>query len=279
MIVRRVLRRAKRAIPRSNRAFPTLSSPTKRLFISADVTVAEGDEAANRLLEKNDARYFSTSEGIVSVDRARWEEAQHYEERTWSVLNRDAADDRNVQHFQRFRGFKAIAGRRFDNVIELGCGPFTNLRLLADVVGLGSVDLLDPLAESYLEHPHCTYRDGALVGHPVRLHPVAIEDFEPDRAYDLVLMLNVIEHCFDAGTVFAKVLTMLEDDGVFVFHDKLYPAKAIDPSRLYDAGHPLRVRSEVIKSFLRENFKPLFRRTINDREVGLPMTYFIGTKR
>jgi SAM-dependent methyltransferase len=248
------------------------------LFIDARVTVAEGERAAARLRRTNDSRFFSPSRGIVKVDRKRWREAQRYEERTWLTLHRGAADDRNVEHHERFDHFAPIVGRSFRRVIELGCGPFTNLRLLLEHIDAEAVELLDPLVDRYVGHPHCTYRDGTLAGRPVRLVASSIEDFRADATYDLVVMINVIEHCFDAELVFARVLELMGENGVFVFHDKLYPAESIDPQRLYDAGHPLRVRAELVEEFLDAHFEPALDRTEHDPEIGLPMRYFIGTR-
>ena len=68
----------------------------------------------------------------MKVDATRWQEAQRFERKTWMEQNLGAVDDRNEFHKQEFGGYQAIAGRTFENVIELGCGLlFTNLRLIA----------------------------------------------------------------------------------------------------------------------------------------------------
>jgi SAM-dependent methyltransferase len=259
---------------------PDASPPTEGepVFISADASVTRGSAAAELIASKNDEAYASP-EGIVRVDRARWQEAQRYEETTWMVRGRAATDDRNLQHLERFDEFQALEGRRFRSAIEVGCGPFTNLRLILPRVTVDEIDLLDPLIERYLTHPNCTYRSLTLGGKPVRTFASALEDFQPDRTYDLVVMINVIEHCFDATVAFAKVLDLLEPDGVFVFQDKLYAAESIEPGRVYDAGHPLRVRGEIIDAFLRDSFASIFEHRVDASETELPMLYFIGARR
>ena len=63
---------------------------------------------------------------ITEVDVVRWEEAQRYEHRVWmgeSGLN--AREDRNKAHERAFSNYAVIRGERFENAIEIGCGPFT----------------------------------------------------------------------------------------------------------------------------------------------------------
>jgi glycosyltransferase involved in cell wall biosynthesis/SAM-dependent methyltransferase len=246
------------------------------LFISPDVQISEGLEADSLLREKNDLRFYSPKDGIIVVDRARWEEAQAYEERTWLVLNRSTDDDRNVYHSQQFNFYSSIKGKTFENVIELGSGPFTNLRLILEHIRAKNIYLLDPLAERYLDHPHCTYKYRQLRDQPVQLINSSIEDFNPPVQFDLVVMINVLEHCFHVPTIIRKVLGMLSPGGIFIFHDKLYTHQSIVPEKRYDAGHPLRVRGEIIMQFLKQNFITLYEHSAYDSSNDVPMIYFIG---
>ncbi len=70
------------------------------LHIDGEVRVLVGDEAAERLARRSDARFREPGGSIVRVDRARWEEG-------W------ASDDRNRDHVRRFFGYRPLAGRRY----------------------------------------------------------------------------------------------------------------------------------------------------------------------
>jgi SAM-dependent methyltransferase len=296
-------------------------SPVPYLYIDENVTVHEGEEAARLLREHAAEVAVDPRNGVARVDDARWREAQRYERRTWMQRGLRAASDRNEHHRDRFEGYTALRGLRFRRGIELGCGPFTNLRLILETCRIDEVVLLDPLIEDYLRHPFCRYRGGRLGGllreHPARLpsyalHPLRalrskanefrvggwlgrpvtpvaamIETFEADAPFDVVVMINVLEHCRDAHAVFARIDAMLAPGGIFLYHDKMYDAAGVREllAVLYDAGHPLRVDHSVVDSFLEPRFEPLLRREhpvveefrgvrLDHREL-----YFIGRKR
>src|SRR5262249_6222561 len=156
--------------------------------------------------------------------------------RHWMERGRNATNDRNDEHYVGFDKYQAIQGLSFEHAIELGCGPFTNLRLIGNVCRIKRCTLLDPLIDSYLAHPHCSFtrhflflqeREGRSLPHrmwkrvtrrPMRyLHSVAvaetiaspIEQMPTNHQYDLVAVINVLEHCFDAERVFAKILSVM----------------------------------------------------------------------
>lgn len=291
------------------------------LYIDEQVEIHEGPRAAALLRERaaREAAAFDAQRGFARVDRARWEEAQRYERRTWMEKARWASTDRNEYHRAHFADFTPLAGRSFGAAIELGCGPFTNMRLILEHCDVRDLHLLDPLLNEYLAHPYCQYRGGRLGGvmkdvpparalaHPLRLlrnrrnalrvgglsgravqlHASMIEAFVPPAKFDLVVMINVIEHCQDIDAVFGKILEMLAPGGVFVFADKLYDAAEVAKLAevLFDAGHPLRVDRSVVHGFLAEQFSPLMsaeyavRQSFRGRETRADELYYIGQRR
>jgi SAM-dependent methyltransferase len=293
----------------------------KRLYIDENVTVHEGERAARWVAAKAAETPVDSARGVAQVNHDRWEEAQRYERRTWMERGRRVLSDRNEHHRKRFAGFAALDGRRFARGIELGCGPFTNLRLILEGCQIEEIHLLDPLIGDYLEHPFCKYRGrrlggllndtparlpgyltqplsawrsklndlriGGLFGRPVAVSDAMIETYAGDRRFDLVVMINVLEHCQDAISVFSKIDQLLLPDGVLVFHDKLYDAASVQRLLrvLYDAGHPLRVDRSVVEQFLAPRFSPLMRAEypVHSEFRGVPFDYeelyFIGEKR
>ncbi len=288
------------------------------LFIDEHRRVFSGRDARERLQQKNDSALVDPVRGIVRVDPARWEEAQRYERLTWLRDARYCTSDRNEDHRIHFAGFGMLRGMHFDRAIELGCGPFTNLRLILPVCRVGSVTLLDPLIDDYPRHIFCSYAGGRLegllrprlalrdlrhprtflsrrldafragrwFGRPVERIGAPIEEM-PERApFDLVVMINVLEHCRDAEAVFAKLDACLAPGGIFVFADALYQADEtarLCPDR-YDAGHPLHVDRSVTTAFLESRFTPLmwaeYLRASVFSGVAIEQTdiYFIGRR-
>lgn len=292
----------------------------RSLFVDRNLDVHRGAEATSLLKDTNDLRFYEPGRGVVRVDARRWNEAQRYERKTWMELNLRASDDRNREHMARFGGYEALRGIPFRRAIELGCGPFTNLRYILDVARVAEIHLLDPLILEYVLHPLCRYRTsrlggvpgpigawhlltsgnpfrqalellndirvGGLRGRPVHLEASSIEDFSTEHRFDLIVMINVVEHCRDLDQVLERIDQLLEPGGVLVFHDRLWDPASLEPTlaTLYDAGHPLRVGRGVIDEFLGGRFQVMSRVDSADGEdaegIHLPRTavYFIGRK-
>jgi SAM-dependent methyltransferase len=291
------------------------------LFIDENLEAHTGESARERLASTNDLAYLQDGKGIVRVPRSRWATAQAYERRTWMEAAAHAHEDRNDAHAASFDDYSVLARCEFKRAIELGCGPFTNLRVIARRTRIESCVLLDPLIESYQQHRHCAYsstqlrvapsgintRLGANVllralrrllrfvaprslyrGVPVeRLIASPVEEMPACGTFDLVVIVNVLEHCFDADLIFDRLLQMCPPGSILVFHDRLYSPEEItsDLQKRYDAGHPLRIAAPEIRRFLIEHFKPLHEREVDlvDESFGLDLTerglYFIGERK
>ena len=261
----------------------------RKIFVTENVQTFADEQAETFLKTKNDLEFFNEEEqGIHKVPEERWKMAQKYERRTWMELSLSTKDDRNFDHIEKFDSFNTIKDE-FSNknsVIELGCGPFTNLRLLTDMFANSQLVLLDPLINDYISHENCSYKTGSLNGKKVSLINSTIEEFNPNNysyeipdKFDAVIMMNVIEHCFDVNAIFDKILQILNKDGIFIFADVYFKDVRTLVSNLYDAGHPLRLSELKMNEFLK-NFKSIF----DKRYHGLfgqewrNDIYFVGEK-
>lgn len=273
----------------------TEDSDVKPLYIDEHVRVRQDAEAASLVAARAAEVVVAPRQGVVRVPVARWEEAQRYERRTWMQHGRHAVSDRNEYHRERFAGYAAIRDCHFRRAIELGCGPHTNIRHILPECAIDDVHLLDPLIDDYVKHPFCRYSGGRLGGlvseRPARWpvyarHPAAalgairndvqvggvmgrsvtlvadmIEHYSTSDPFDLVVMINVLEHCQDAERVLAVIDGILAPGGVLVYHDKMYDADRVRAliERIYDAGHPLRVDHAVVDGFLANGYRTLMR--------------------
>jgi SAM-dependent methyltransferase len=289
----------------------------RHLFIDEDVAIKTDSDAELALAALNDIGYVEDGAGIKRVPRERWAMAQHAERKHWMVLGLDADDDHNYGNASGFEGYLALAGLKFSHAIELGCGPFTNLRIIGDACCIQVCDLLDPLIMDYLLHPGCRYSDTALSVErtsmstrlrrffrrsrilplvrlaesgtiPIgRLIPSPVEDMPLGQRYDLVVMENVIEHCFDVERAFNNIVAILRPGGMLVLHDRYYCGARVQESsrRVFDAAHPLRVDRSIVDAFLSSNFTPEFSRVEHISgdfmgvDVGADHFYFIGRRR
>jgi hypothetical protein len=225
--------------------------------------------------------------------------------------------DRNNFHAASFDHYKVLCNIQFKNVIELGCGPFTNLRIIGTKCRITQCALLDPLIKEYLSHPFCSYDDkylyleSSLFGRLFRrifpkIHrarqnilrqriPVSkilaspIEPMPTDELYDMVILINVLEHCYDISLVFQKVLDIMAEGSMIIFHDKYYEHTEVARTARtgYDAAHPLKVDKSLIDEFLNNNFEAIYKNVQKHIEpvkfLGETSTweevYFIGMKK
>ena len=276
-------------------------------FVDQHGTVHTGRAAKEKILNVNDLRFVS-DEGIVAIDKKRWSLAQSYERRTWLARGLSSRDDRNIFHFNCFGRYEILRGRSFLNAIEIGCGPFTNLRLIQRVAEIATCDLLDPLINDYIRHPYCYYDENRLYGcgsttfeakirkvlHkplmrisrfsrdfvPInRIISTPLEDMNVDQRYDLIVMINVIEHCYNVDEIFDRLLSLSKPDTVFVFHDVFFDELSVREKSqyLYDTGHPLRLGEKK----LRRDLLCYFDAKLQREEVGSyhKKIWFIGERK
>ena len=137
-------------------------STENAIFVDENRQIFRGEKALRLIRERGETK-VDARVGMVRVPTERWQEAQRYERRTW-MEGRATLTDRNEEHEDFFAGYRPLQGLRFQHAIELGCGPFTNLRKILLRCKCEAIDLLDPLADSYLNHPYCRYRRGRLGG-------------------------------------------------------------------------------------------------------------------
>lgn len=241
---------------------------TDHLFISSPNDVLRGDAARVALEDTNDTFYHTEGKGVLSVPPDRWQQAQAYERDTWLTHGLMLTEDRNAEHAANFGNYEVLPTHLGD-VIELGCGPFTNWRLIQRNHTADDVTLLDPLADEYqAHHPHCSYRFGGEIdnrSYPVRWVNSAIENFVTKSKFDTVIMVNVLPHCFDIDGVFQWINSHLKRGGHLILGE---PARDIDPAELYDVGHPLSFNQGVIDAFLKG-----YRAKFHNGD------YFIGVKK
>jgi hypothetical protein len=95
-------------------------------------------------------------------------------------------------------------------------------------------------------------------------------------------MNNVLEHCFDINLIFTKIISILEENGIFIFSDVYFSKSDIVKlcENTYDAGHPLRISKDTLESFLNNNFIRLYEQNFTGlyNQSWRNDKYFIGKK-
>jgi len=223
-------------------------------------------------LIRNDSAYWTDEEGIVKVDRTRWEEAQKFESDGWMVHWRCDIDDRSPEHSMLFANY-SILPDDLGHVAEYGCGPFTQLRHISTFhkKSFKSVCLIDPLIDSYPNLQNCTYKNGLLCGVSVTTVKSQAEEHIIHNNYDTIICINVLEHVQDVWKVLNNINASLKTGGRLILGERTYDN--FDCTKLFDIGHPIRIKTAVIRKY-QQNFRVLYNSTSQGYEG-----YFIGVKK
>jgi SAM-dependent methyltransferase len=224
------------------------------------------------------------------VSEERWREAQASEldlwdrqqrKRGWRRLawpiargvfatlgsNRLVGDDWNHWWSTRFGGYSFLPNELGD-YIELGCGPYTNTRLITKGRQATRIVCSDPLIRHYVGYRGRwlaeSYRRGKIVvdDHPVEEVPFDVESF------DVVVLINVLDHVRDAALALEKTTGLIRRGGFLVLGQELNTDE--DVRRVpEDVYHPIRLRRDDIAPHLRD-FEAVLHHELSRREGRNP---------
>lgn len=174
---------------------------------------------------------------ITKVDESRWREAQEFELEASAILA-ERKDDWNYWWAKAFGEYSIIVGKRFQNVLEVGCGPNTNVRLILPLIDFEHLWLEDPLMNTYIKMDTISSRLGA-TAHSEPMEELAL----PDKSINLCICINVLDHVQDAKKCMSEMLRVLASDGIIIIGQDLSNAEDFEkcPDSWQDVGHPIKL--------------------------------------
>ena len=235
---------------------------------------------------------------VTKVERERWEKAQEWEKRYWITTQEARAkhaknliwrilalsglrpkyrgDDWNYwwkKHFDDYRFLPKVVNK----AVELGCGPYTNFRLISEICVPKQLYLSDPLITTYIDFKLTflseMYRKGACIidGHPIEECPFA------DDYFDLTVVINVLDHVQDAQACMEKAVNITKPEGILLLgQDLTNEVDALQPDVKEDVGHPVKIEHEWLDKFLVPNFQSIIHKLL-PREAGRNPEAHYGT--
>jgi SAM-dependent methyltransferase len=234
------------------------------------------------------------SASVRNVSTERWREAQQWElavwekgqrKRGWKRLvwplfapvlravnwRRAWGDDWNHWWKDRFDGYRFLPSNLGD-CIELGCGPYTNTRLILDGREATRVVCSDPLVRSYIKFRGRWLAEAYAAGRvEIDDHPIEELPFPPE-SFDLVVMINVLDHVRDADACMRTAVELVRPGGYFVIGQDL--SDEVDVAHHpYDVGHPIRLRREDLELYLRP-FATVLRKDLSREEGRDPRLHY-----
>jgi len=189
---------------------------------------------------------------------------------------------------EQFENYSAIP-KRLDSAIELGCGPYTNMRLILLDRCIDYVVCSDPLAREYIKFKGQWLAEQHAKGKIVLDWSRAEKSPFASSFFDLVVMINVLDHVQDAHACLATAIRLTKPGGYFVFGQDLSNKENIE--RVYipekvgeDIGHPIRLQQSDLDPILMPVFEPILYKILSREESRAPNAHygtylFIGRKR
>jgi SAM-dependent methyltransferase len=228
------------------------------------------------------------------VGAERWREAQQWElalwregqeKRGWKRIawpvvapvlralrwRRAWGDDWNYWWRDRFDGYRFLP-ESLGSCIELGSGPYTNTRLILNGRRAARVICSDPLVDAYVTFRGRWLAEAYNAGRvEIDNHPIEETPFEAET-FDLVVMINVLDHVRDADACMRNAVGLVRPGGYFVLGQDLSDEDdvAFHP---HDVGHPIRLRREDLEPYL-DAFTTVQRRDLPRAEGREPRLHY-----
>jgi SAM-dependent methyltransferase len=249
---------------------------------------------------------MSTRAILDKVDRDRWLEAQQWERQHWvhtqtlraryfknyiwrllrlaGAVPKYRGDDWNLWWKKQFDDYQFLP-KVIHNALELGCGPYTNVRLMLNRCRFEHLYLSDPLIRTYVKFKLTFVADMykraecVLDDHPAEELPFA------SNYFDLVVMINVLDHVQNAAQCMDNLLRVIKPGGMLILGQDLTNEEDLIALRddVGAAGHPIKLDHHWFAPFLEGQFSPVIHKVLTRNEGRAPEHHygdliFAGTK-
>ncbi len=236
---------------------------------------------------------------IVKVSKERWERAQEWEREVWLTTQKMRAkygkniiwkllallglkpkyrgDDWNYWWKKQFHDYDFLP-EIVENAIELGCGPYTNFRLIFEQCTPKHLFLSDPLIRTYVNFKLTfvseMYRKGLCL---IDDHPIEELPFAPVY-FNLTVMINVLDHVQDAELCMKNAISITSPGGFLLLSQDLTNEE--DMRKIEgtegEVGHPNKLNHNWLDGFLVGIFEPIIYEIL-PRELGRAPDAHYGT--
>ncbi len=234
------------------------------------------------------------SVSIIKTTETEWKDAQVYEENTWVVNNRRnsipkicvkfaralknpsfllklitfrdwyCGDDWNFWWMDRFDGYKALPSE-INRALEVGAGPYTNIRLISKLKRIKEIVCTDPLMDVYSKFRLTWISVMSKKGKVKALKGMCEQIDFPDGYFDLVVCNNVLDHVLDAEKGLMEMHRVLKTGGYFVFAQDLTDEEMLHKEEKR-AGHPIRLDDIFLNRLLGDIYEPVLKKILSQEE-------------
>jgi SAM-dependent methyltransferase len=236
------------------------------------------------------------------VGLTRWQKALNWEKDFWDhyvssqrsieklaflktiakkILRDGPGDADNYWWAKQFDNYSFVPMQLRD-VVEFGCGPFTNLRVILKNRKAQHVFASDPLASHYLTYKGYQLakkwrdREWLIDDHSLEEMPFA------DSYFDLVVCINVLDHVRDVNLCMRNLIKVVSRNGILVLGQDLTTEADVQATQDQrektgaTIGHPHIFPSEKFFFPYLQTFQPIIQKVLT-KEQGRTPLYHSGT--
>lgn len=241
---------------------------------------------------------MNTSHIVRRVEKERWEQAREFELK----FARDTiatGDDWNNWWLEQFDQYLFLQNKTFENVLEVGCGPHTNIRYILPLIQFKNLYLEDPLIQFYTTHylgQKTTFWEtvkNLVKNKPsyvnfllkifansdvnVDLSSAMLENLPyRDGMMDLLVCINVLDHVKDYDLCMQEIDRVLKKGGILIIGQDLSNQEDLNncPESYQDIGHPIKVDHFLIDDALSGKYIQVFKKILSRDEGRNPIAHY-----
>jgi ubiquinone/menaquinone biosynthesis C-methylase UbiE len=251
---------------------------------------------------------------ILAVSEDRWSKAQDFESNLWIKGNqknsylklllkfalairkplmlfdylkyRDfyCGDDWNYWWMKEFEGYRKVP-KSAERALEIGCGPYTNIRLISKKCKIKEIYCSDPLINVYTSFK-LTWLCTQFSKNRIKISNDKCENLRfDDDCFDLVVCINVLDHVQDAEKCLKEMIRVSKSGGFIILGQDLSDEDDLS-NRIVrdDIGHPIKIHHASLDATLDNvcecHLKKILPRDKGRNPIAHYGTYiFIGQKK
>lgn len=214
-------------------------------------------------------------EHLSKCSNDRWNKAQDWELKFWLKTTRNG-DDWNLWWLNKFDNYKSITGKKFDSLLEVGCGPYAKNTeyFINNFPEIKRVSLLDPLLDTFLQNnfyvKQLKERTNASVS------SVALEDYNPQEKFDVVICINVLDHVKNTDLCMENIYNSLNEKGILILGQDLTSEEDLRrcPATVNDVGHPIKLDQSYLYKVLSNKTKDIYNKILPKEQGRNPSAHY-----
>lgn len=188
------------------------------------------------------------------------------------LRSKEIGDDWNHWWAEKFDRY-ALVPTQLENVVEFGCGPYTNVRIIREGRTINHLLCSDPLIKTYLGFRY-TWLSESYRKHEILVDDHPLEDAPfADGFFDLVVMINVLDHVCDAIQCMRQAIRVVRSGGLILLGQDLTADEDL-PVVAGDLGHPIRVDQQTLDSVLLPEFEKVTYKILSREEGRNPVAHY-----